>query len=158
MTTLTHAGSRATRRADGPWTAACTVVLAVSAAGVSPASRLFESRLSSLVGYYAIPASSTSDYGRERFERLKRQWLREARWLSSTIQVSMHPAYQEMIGMGPEVLPWILGELQASPDHWFWALKAISGHDPVTPADAGSIHKMRDAWIAWGKSRGLLPA
>jgi hypothetical protein len=156
MTRLLRGGSFGLRRSDAPWNVACSLVLAVSAAGVSPQSQGFERELNALVGYYAIPASSSRDHKRERFERLARQWRRDTRWLSSTTQISMHPAYQEIIGMGPSALPWIVADLRSSPDHWFWALKAISGQDPVTPQDRGHVDRMKASWLRWAANRGLL--
>jgi hypothetical protein len=48
----------------------------------------------------------------------------------------------------------ILQELERSPDHWFWALYAITGADPVESADRGRIKRMAEAWIRWGKEQG----
>ena len=68
----------------------------------------------------------------------------------------MLPAYQQIIGMGLDALPLILRELQQEADHWFWALRAITGIDPVPKSSAGKIEEMRDAWLAWGYERGIL--
>ena len=64
----------------------------------------------------------------------------------------------QIIGMGPAVVPLILEELQREPDHWFWALEAITQQDPVPPEARGDVGAMADAWIAWGKQQGYLPA
>ena len=53
-------------------------------------------------------------------------------------------------------LPLILKELQRETDHWFWALEAISGENPVDPAQAGQIENMKQAWIEWGRHRGMI--
>jgi hypothetical protein len=68
----------------------------------------------------------------------------------------MHPKYQSIIGMGPDVLPIIFRELQEKPGHWFWALQAITEEDPTRPEDAGDLQKMRAAWLGWAKERGYL--
>jgi hypothetical protein len=70
--------------------------------------------------------------------------------------MAMHPAYQQIIGMGREVVPLILRELEREPDHWFWALKAITGEDPVPEQHRGRVRAMADAWIRWGREHGLL--
>src|SRR5947209_7891445 len=72
-----------------------------------------------------------------RFADLVRQWKEATRFASSITDMATHPAYQQLIGMGKEALPLILDELRREPDHWFWALKAITGEDPVPPADRG---------------------
>jgi hypothetical protein len=68
----------------------------------------------------------------------------------------MHPAYQQIIGMGMEVVPLLLGELARELDHWFWALKAITGVDPVSPASRGKMREMAEAWFHWGRQQGYL--
>ena len=51
-------------------------------------------------------------------------------------------AYQQIIGMGAEALPFIFRELQKEPDHWFWALHAITGENPVSKNAAGDLKAM----------------
>ena len=68
----------------------------------------------------------------------------------------MHPAYQEIIGMGWEVVSTLLRELESEPDHWFWALSAITGEDPVANGDRGDILEMAQSWLEWGRTRNLI--
>ena len=68
----------------------------------------------------------------------------------------MHPAYQQIIGMGEAALTMILEQLGESPGHWFWALRAISGEDPTQPEDRGKLPAMAAAWLRWGEARGYL--
>ena len=51
---------------------------------------------------------------------------------SSITEIAMHPAYQQIIGMGSIAIPFIMRELENRPAHWFWALKSITGEDPVS--------------------------
>jgi hypothetical protein len=95
---------------------------------------------------------------RERFEQLAAQWKEESLYLSSAAKMAMLKPYQRIIGMGPAVVPLILEELQREPDHWFWALEAITQQDPVPPEARGKVGEMANAWIAWGKQQGYLPA
>jgi hypothetical protein len=90
------------------------------------------------------------------FAELASTWRSETGHLSSITQKAIHPAYQRIIGMGERALPLILRELQARRGHWFWALHAITGEDPVPPEDAGDVDKMRDAWLELGRIRGWL--
>ena len=50
--------------------------------------------------------------------------------------------------------PLLLRELERDPDHWFAALKAITGANPADPADRGRIDKLAAAWLKWGKEAG----
>ena len=66
---------------------------------------------------------------------------------------AMHPAYQQIIGMGKTAIPLILFEMMAKPGHWFWALKSITGEDPVSPEQRGDVNEMTQAWLRWGKEK-----
>jgi hypothetical protein len=70
--------------------------------------------------------------------------------------MAMHPAYQQIIGLDSPALPLILLELRRELDHWFWALKAITGQDPVPPESRGRVQKMTDAWLDWGREHGYV--
>jgi hypothetical protein len=63
--------------------------------------------------------------------------------------------YQQIIGMGPGAVPLILAELSQETDHWFWALEAISSENPVPPEAAGDVEKAAEAWLDWGRRKGL---
>jgi hypothetical protein len=89
-----------------------------------------------------------------RFRELFQQWKDATRFMSSITDMATHPAYQQIIGMGQAALPLILGELRRDPDQWFWALKAITGDDPVSAADRGNIPRMTEAWLTWAQQRG----
>jgi hypothetical protein len=91
----------------------------------------------------------------KEFMKLADQWRSETALYSSVEKMAMHPAYQRIIGMGRDALPLILRELYERPDHWFWALTAISGEDPVKTGS--TFNEAKDTWIMWGKMKGLLP-
>ena len=86
-----------------------------------------------------------------RFSLLKKQWEEDTAVLSSMSTMAAHPAYQEIISMGKDAIPFLLAELKREPAHWFWALKAITGEDPVKPGQRGRMKEMAEAWLAWGK-------
>ncbi|MCS6976086.1 MAG: hypothetical protein NZM31_03620 [Gemmatales bacterium] len=90
----------------------------------------------------------------QRFADLVRQWKEATRFTSSITEMAMHPAYQQIIGMGREALPLIFEELRREPDHWFWALRAITGEDPVAPEDRGKLSAMTAAWLRWAEEHG----
>lgn len=89
------------------------------------------------------------------FAELSESWRRASRRWSSVQKMANHPAYQQIIGMGADAVPLILGELlRRGPDHWFWALAAISRENPVPESFAGKLDKMTEAWIEWGRTKG----
>lgn len=46
---------------------------------------------------------------RARFDTLADEWAEATRFQSSSTEIAIHPAYQQIIGMGPAVLPLIRG-------------------------------------------------
>ena len=90
----------------------------------------------------------------QKFRELCREWKEATVFTSSTTELAMQPAYQQIIGMGREVLPLLFAELRSIPDHWFWALKAITGEDPVPPLAQGNVRLMAQAWLDWADQHG----
>lgn len=89
------------------------------------------------------------------FRERVRQWKEATLLMSSITEMATHPAYQEIIGMGKAVLPLIFAEMVRAPDQWFWALKAITGADPVAAADRGNMRAMTQEWLSWAKANGF---
>jgi hypothetical protein len=90
----------------------------------------------------------------ERFRRLAAAWHRETDYLSSMEEAEHHPAYQEIIRLGPEVVPLLLRDLADNHTHWFAALEAITAARPVPASAAGNIPQMAEAWLRWAKDSG----
>ncbi len=84
-----------------------------------------------------------------KFYNLKSEWEKDTIFLSSISEICTHPSYQRIIGMGPVALPFIMNEIAEKPNLWFWALKAITGEDPVPISKRGKILKMTTAWLIW---------
>jgi hypothetical protein len=90
------------------------------------------------------------------FSELAVQWKEDTWFLSSSAQISRHPAYRKIIDMGDTVISLILEDLRRAPDQWFAALSAITGLNPVPEDDAGIVEKMRDAWLQWGRQNNFI--
>lgn len=105
--------------------------------------------------HYPTRAGDRSEL-RRCFEKHADEWKTRTAHLSVLSQRIMHPSYQRIIGLGRDALPLIIERLSTHPDHWFWALRSISGEDPVRREDEGRFGAMRDAWIRWGRNRGLI--
>ena len=102
------------------------------------------------------PRVGRGDSVSERFRRLAAEWKKQSRFLSNSAQMAMLRPYQQIIGMGPAVLPFILDELRREPDQWFWALESITEQNPVPPESMGKVRLMAQAWVAWGEQQGVL--
>lgn len=91
----------------------------------------------------------------ERFDKLAREWRKECAHLSSVREMVLHPAYQQIIGMGDDAIPFLLRELERRPDHWFWALWAITQANPVVPEHRGRVREMAQDWLEWARQRRI---
>jgi hypothetical protein len=88
-----------------------------------------------------------------RFFELVRRWKRESRSMSSTTDMVELPSYREIIALGEVAVPLLLAQLKGEgrePNHWFSALRQITGVDPVPREARGRPRDMARAWIAWG--------
>lgn len=90
----------------------------------------------------------------DKFYALATQWQNEVAGMSSTTQMSQHPAYREIINMGTQIVPILLSELNKNPLYWLAALSEITGENPIKPEQKGRVKQMASAWIEWGKDRG----
>jgi hypothetical protein len=89
------------------------------------------------------------------FDQLASEWKEGTEFSSSLSEIVLHPAYQRIIGLGSVALPLILRELKRQPDHWFWALRAITGQDPVPVSAYGDLKAMAHAWTEWAVRNGV---
>lgn len=105
--------------------------------------------------HYRYPVTRRPLSEAEKFQSLAEAWRQDVRFTSSLTEMILRPAYQRIIGMGYTAVPFLLRELERKPDHWFWALTAITGADPVPPENRGNLKKMTEAWLKWGKEQGL---
>lgn len=93
---------------------------------------------------------------RQRFDRLVVEWKTGRGHSSKLKELATHPAYQQIIGMGESAVPFLLEEMKERPDQWDWALRAITGTDPVPRESWGKLKEIAAAWIAWGEERGYI--
>ena len=89
-----------------------------------------------------------------KFAALSRDWKEKSVLMSSVADMVSLTSYQEIIAMKGRAIPLLLRELRDDPNHWFAALVAITGENPVASADRGNLDKMVDTWLRWGRDRG----
>jgi hypothetical protein len=110
-----------------------------------------------------FPTVSLADFSvgvqattRQRFDNLAALWKSQCGHDSFVTDLVIHPAYQQIIGMGEPAVPLLLEEMRARPNHWDWALRSITGSDPVPKESWGKLREIAAAWVAWGKERGYI--
>jgi hypothetical protein len=91
----------------------------------------------------------------EQFATLAERWKTATALLSSTTAMVNHPAYRAIIALGPLAVPLLLRDLGREPVHWFEALQAITGENPVPREHWGNSRAMAEDWLTWGRQRGL---
>jgi hypothetical protein len=91
-----------------------------------------------------------------RFYDLADEWSRETMHISSASDLINDKRYQEIIGLGWDVVPSLLKDLQTNKRFWFPALAAITGVRPFDPSEINNPRRMTEAWVKWGKWKGLI--
>src|SRR5436305_9791049 len=103
----------------------------------------------------SVPATPTAETIEQRVIRLLGTWREQTAYLSSTTQMTGHPAYQELVTLGPAALPFLFRDLEQTGDgHLSKALTAIAGAHPVPAEDRGNVRKAADAWLRWARENG----
>lgn len=88
-----------------------------------------------------------------RFRQLAKRWRAETATMSSLQDAFLHQAYQQIIGMGPVVLPFLFEELKSRPAYWFWAIDAILGHDVLPHNFQGNFDAAVSEYLKWWAAR-----
>lgn len=89
------------------------------------------------------------------FDALATRWRRETGGLSVVSARYEHPAMQQILAMGREVVPEILRRIEREPDHWHPALAMLTGESPFAPGEKVTVSQACARWVAWGRAHGL---
>jgi hypothetical protein len=60
--------------------------------------------------------------------------------------------YRAIIEMGPDVIPYLIDDLENEPGFLFNALRRITGENPIKDKHVGNISKMNNDWRNWYKN------
>lgn len=132
------------------------LLLFPTALGLSHGATFVQDQIKAMVGPVDSTALHADTALYSQFTLLMEEWDRDTSLSSSLGEIYAHPALQRIIGMGRRALPWILEDLKTSDRFWFSALREIAKHDPCLEEDAGDFARMRDRWIEWGASNGII--
>ena len=91
-----------------------------------------------------------------QFRVLADQWRTETGGFSFDYQREQHPAYDQIVRLGENAIPWILRELRDRPYHWFSVLETLTGDNPINSEAEGNFQRMVDAWVDWGEKKGYI--
>ena len=92
------------------------------------------------------------------FHEHAERWKDETGHLSSITKRFAHPSYLRIIALvrystGNALERLLLQELSREPDHWFDALTAVTGENPVKPTH--DFDAAVAAWLEWGRKKGI---
>lgn len=90
----------------------------------------------------------------EKFNALAAKWDSETGHMSSIGDMALNSAYQRIIGMGVAAVPFLLREMELRPNHWHWALNAITEQNPVPEEHYGRLDLIAKDWVKWGREQG----
>jgi hypothetical protein len=83
------------------------------------------------------------------------RWRDETAYLSSSSRITGHPAYQELIALGPPALPFLFRDLEQSGDgHLSKALATMTGARPVPAEERGKVGTVGETWLRWARENG----
>ncbi|MCI0639047.1 MAG: hypothetical protein L0Y72_20660 [Gemmataceae bacterium] len=86
---------------------------------------------------------------------LLKRWREQTAYLSSSTSLTGHPAYLDLIALGPVALPFLFRDMEQSGDgHLSKALTLITGAHPIPPEERGHVRKIADTWLRWAKDNG----
>lgn len=102
-----------------------------------------------------VPATPPVESVEQCVARLLGTWREQTAYLSSSTRITGHPAYQELVALGPAALPFLFRDLEQTGDgHLSKALSAITGAHPVSDEDRGNVRRVADAWLHWARENG----
>jgi hypothetical protein len=89
---------------------------------------------------------------KQKFEALAASWMDYN--LGRSV-IDYHDfAFEQIIGMGAPVVPYLLERVAAGESEWIYALKCIAGQEAETPDMVGNDEQVIQAWIEWGRLNG----
>lgn len=111
-------------------------------------------RMAALLETRQAETHQTTDGTARRFYSLAAIWKTMTLHVSDVSEKCSHPAYVQIIAMGPSALPFIFRELEREPDSWFVALRALTGTNPVPVNSRYSLRETVNAWLEWAEQNG----
>lgn len=103
-----------------------------------------------------LPAVGDAGTLPRQFRQLAALWKAETAGHSSPRALTRHPAYRQIIEMGPPAVPLILQDLAENGGWWYPALRALTGANPVPESARGQPPQNAAAWLEWGRANGCL--
>ena len=86
-----------------------------------------------------------------KFDLYSGIWKTETMFSSNISEITNNSAYRSIIGLGKDIIPFIIEDLKQSENHWFYALELLTGENPIKSEQRGIINLMKSDWLNWAK-------
>ena len=87
----------------------------------------------------------------KKFELYSGIWKTETMFSSNSSEITNNAAYRYIIGLGKDMIPFIIQDLKQSENHWFYALELLTGENPIKTEHRGIINLMKSDWLNWAE-------
>ncbi|GDX46198.1 hypothetical protein LBMAG24_15260 [Bacteroidota bacterium] len=87
----------------------------------------------------------------EKFDLYSGIWKTETMFSSNSSEITNNSAYRCIIGLGKDIIPFIIEDLKQSENHWFNALELLTGENPIKSEHRGIINLMKSDWLNWAE-------
>lgn len=92
-----------------------------------------------------------------KFMELAEKWKDDTGLFSTTTKKVVNDIYLDIIGLGKDIIPFILRDLKnGGSANWHAALKALAKENPVPDNDSNKNRKVREAWVKWGENKKII--
>lgn len=87
----------------------------------------------------------------KKFDFYSGIWKTETMFSSNSSEITNNSAYRSIIGLGKDIIPFIIEDLKQSENHWFYALELLTGENPIKSEHRGIINLMKSDWLNWAE-------
>jgi len=87
----------------------------------------------------------------KKFDLYSGIWKTETMFSSNSSEITNNSAYRSIIGLGKDIIPFIIQDLKQSENHWFYALELLTGENPIKNEHRGIINLMKSDWLNWAE-------
>lgn len=86
---------------------------------------------------------------KNKFQSYKNTWEEQTLFSSNMTEITSNSAYLSIIALGKDVIPLIIANLRNEENHWFSALEALTGVNPIKKEHKGIFNLMKSDWLEW---------
>jgi hypothetical protein len=88
----------------------------------------------------------------QQFQALANAWTQHCQRVRFSSQLEHyldHPAYHQLVALGPPAIPFIMERYQADPLPWGFVLQAITGIPMIADPNDFSPAEVKQNWLRW---------